>query len=113
MPQPCNDGDMLLFNGLLCASGEDVGCEAVKNSFDAKSGQWWRSPAKLKTGIDNPEEPNLNSDQVMGLLLYVAEKHDGERLRKWIEWIRGMGSPKRFCSLKTDKCNFRPIDCSL
>lgn len=24
-PEPCNDGDMLLFNGLLCAAGEQVG----------------------------------------------------------------------------------------
>ena len=109
----CNDGDMLLFNGLLCASGEEIGCSAVRDSFDEKTHQWWRSPAKRKAGKDNPEEPNLNSDQVLGLLLYVLEKHDGDRLREWLEWVRGMGSPKRFCSLDTSKCYFRPEDCSL
>jgi hypothetical protein len=28
-PSPCEDGDMTLFNGLLCAAGESIGCDAV------------------------------------------------------------------------------------
>ena len=28
----CDDGDMLLFSGLLCASGEAAGCEAARQS---------------------------------------------------------------------------------
>jgi hypothetical protein len=38
-PEPCNGGDMLLFNGLLCAAGEQVGCDAVRDSQDT-SDQW-------------------------------------------------------------------------
>ena len=34
-------------------------------------------------------------------------------MRKWLEWVRAMGSPKRFCSLDTSKCYFRPEDCAL
>jgi hypothetical protein len=42
----CNDGDMALFNGLLCAVGESKGCDGVQNAQDrAPGGQWWRSPA--------------------------------------------------------------------
>lgn len=58
----------------------------------------------------------MNSDQVLGLLLYVLERHDGDRFRKWLEWIRSKGSPKRFCSLEggdVGQCVFRPTDCAL
>ncbi|MGV1792908.1 hypothetical protein [Rhizobium sp. A37_96] len=115
-PEPCDDGDMLLFNGLLCAVGEDVGCDAVRDSQNPATGQWWRSPAIMKRGQDKADQPNLNSDQVLGLLLYVLQTHDGTRFRKWIEWIRPMGIPKRFCSLRDDgvnNCLFKPEDCSL
>ncbi len=30
--QPCDDGDMTLFNGLLCAAGEEDGCKAVADA---------------------------------------------------------------------------------
>ena len=39
----CDDGDMVLFGSLLCASGETPGCDLVRASQDA-SGRWWRSP---------------------------------------------------------------------
>lgn len=106
---------MLLFNGLLCAAGEQVGCDAVRDSQDT-SDQWWRSPGILIEHVDTAAEPNLNSDQVLGLLLYVLERHDGDRFRKWLEWVRSKGSPKRFCSLEggdVGQCVFRPTDCAL
>jgi hypothetical protein len=116
VPETCNDGDMLLFNGMLCAVGENAGCAAVQKAFDEESGQWWRSPAILKRHVDNSEEPNLNSDQVQGLLLYILENHDGTRFRRWLEWVRNMGMPKRFCSLPAasqSKCVFKGDDCAL
>jgi hypothetical protein len=61
-PETCNDGDMLLFNGMLCAAGESVGCEAAKHSQDTGSGRFWRSPAIKSRGVENPDEPNINSD---------------------------------------------------
>jgi hypothetical protein len=116
VPESCNDGDMLLFNGMLCAVGEDAGCAAVRNAFDEESSQWWRTPAILKRHVENPEEPNLNSDQVQGLLLYILEYHDSTRFRRWLEWVRNMGMPRRFCSLPADsqsKCVSKGDDCAL
>ena len=66
---PCNDGDSIMFNGLLCLAGvkagpsEDkpeaaeidavrqVGCDVVKHSQTLKEGsadygRWWRSPRR-------------------------------------------------------------------
>jgi hypothetical protein len=45
-PQDCDDGDMTLFNGLLCAAGESVGCDAVARS-QGVDGRWWRSPRRI------------------------------------------------------------------
>lgn len=115
-PEPCNDGDMLLFNGLLCASGEGVACDAARDSQEQSMHQWWRSPGIRKEGVERQEEPNLNSDQVLGLLLYFLQRNRGEEFRHWIEWVRSRGTPKRFCSLNGDQatqCTFRPTDCSL
>src|SRR5262245_54674254 len=39
----CEDGDMTLFNGLLCAAGDDRGCKGVGDA-QGSSGEWLRSP---------------------------------------------------------------------
>jgi hypothetical protein len=114
-PEPCNDGDMGLFNGMLCAAGEERGCFGVANSSDQRDGvhQWWRSPAIRIRAQDKPEEPNLNSDQVLGLMLYVLQEHKPTAFRDWLEWIRSKGPPPRYCDTDPAKCRFMPIDCSL
>jgi hypothetical protein len=48
----CVDGDLTTYNGLLCASGDPEGCEAVARSQDARHsqdyrGRWFRSPHRL------------------------------------------------------------------
>ena len=47
-PDDCDDGDPTIFNGLLCASGDKRGCEAVKRSLTTEAGldesRMWRSP---------------------------------------------------------------------
>ncbi|MGA7805785.1 hypothetical protein, partial [Bradyrhizobium sp.] len=40
----CDDGDQTSYNGLLCASGDETGCQAVVDAQDPKSGRWFRSP---------------------------------------------------------------------
>src|SRR4051812_26493414 len=52
-PDACDDGDMTLFNGLLCLAGVEevdrdgkkqfIGCDAVRKS-QGSDGRWWRSP---------------------------------------------------------------------
>src|SRR4051794_20855639 len=44
-PSSCDDGDMTLFNGLLCAAGDRRGCDGVSNAQDA-GGRFWRSPRR-------------------------------------------------------------------
>jgi hypothetical protein len=109
---PCDDGDMGLFNGMLCAAGESQGCSGVANS-EGSTHQWWRSPAIRAHGVDSADQPNLNSDQLLGLLLYVLQENKRDEFREWLEWINSNGSPTRLCSIVTDKCFFRPTDCPL
>ena len=44
----CNDGDGVIFNGVVCISGDDRGCDAVRRS-QAADGEFWRSPRKCPT----------------------------------------------------------------
>lgn len=37
--QPCDDGDMTLFNGLLCAAGDERGCVGVAEAQDPTTGE--------------------------------------------------------------------------
>lgn len=48
--QPCDDGDMNLFNGLMCTAGLQGACEAVTYSQDSNSGRWYRSPRRQLLG---------------------------------------------------------------
>jgi hypothetical protein len=111
-PQACDDGDMGLFNGMLCAAGEPQGCLAIKNA-QSSTGQWWRSPALKVRNSDDPDSPNINSDQLLGLLLYVLQENDRDAFRKWLEWVQTTGPSYKLCSLRTDNCDFKPVDCPL
>jgi len=111
----CNDGDSVLFNGLMCAVGDQRGCEAVKAS-QAPDGRWWRSPRKMKeAGPEGGSETTFSNDHSRGAMLYIAEKRDKDALMRWIRWIDGNGRylavDPRFCG--DDRCAFKPIDCPL
>jgi hypothetical protein len=65
----CEDGDMVLFNGLLCASGEAEGCEMVRRSqitaVGDDQGRWFRSPRRLELGNDHDRDGKID-DEVGG-----------------------------------------------
>lgn len=103
---PCDDGDATLFNGLLCASGEEAGCRAVANAQararGAKAGQWYRSPnrramglgactnGEARVGTERYCRECINSfspDQMLGLSLYLVVKHDTDAAQHWLDWI--------------------------
>ncbi|SDI63182.1 hypothetical protein SAMN05444171_3858 [Bradyrhizobium lablabi] len=124
----CNDGDMLLFSGLLCSVGEESGCDEVRLSQNRKTWQWWRSPNVLARNMDTVTEPNLNSDQALGAMLYALRKGDGLQFRRWTNWIASRGpctaliclgsrlSIPRYCSLGGEdggNCIFKFVDCPL
>src|SRR5262245_37216612 len=66
-PEGCDDGDMTLFNGLLCLSGEQIGCDAVQKS-QGGDGRWWRSPRRV--GWELGYDVSFSPDQALGVLGY-------------------------------------------
>jgi hypothetical protein len=86
--QPCDDGDMTLFNGLLCAAGDDRGCTGVAESQDPVSGEWFRSPRIRLHGNDRGGS-SFSPDMALGVELYLVKTHDIERAHKWMLWLNG------------------------
>ncbi len=91
--EDCDDGDATLFNGLLCASGEKIGCDAVA-AAQGPDGRWWRSPRRVG---DNAGSANsFSRDMSLGVLLYLQTTKDVARAQSWMKWI----NDNRPCSLK-------------
>jgi hypothetical protein len=89
-PDHCDDGDMTLFNGLLCASGEEDGCTAVANSQQhtgQDKGRWWRSPRQIGWESTNGHGVSFSPDQALGVLLYVITTKNGSAFDDWVNWI--------------------------
>ncbi|MFO0733587.1 MAG: hypothetical protein U0361_22045 [Nitrospiraceae bacterium] len=96
----CNDGDMALFSGLLCAAqvkykrqDKDIliGCDAVAASQD-DTGQWYRSPRRrLDHTIDEEERSgnvaSFSPDMAIGVQLYLASMKDVDRGNLWLKWL--------------------------
>ncbi len=78
----CDDGDMALFNGLLCAAHREGSCASVKSSQGA-SGQFWRSPRRV--GVDKSN--SFSRDMALGVLLYLEESEDTVAAKLWLKWI--------------------------
>jgi hypothetical protein len=116
---PCNDGDSIMFNGLLCLAdvkvepGEDhaapngerivreVGCDVVKHSQTLAEGstdygRWWRSPrraylASLNQQPEGGSETTFSNDHALGVMAYIAQTRDVGAFQAWTEWIRTKG----------------------
>lgn len=104
----CNDGDSVIFNGVLCTSGDDRGCDAVRRS-QAANGQFWRSPRKVGGALSG-DETGFSPDHVLGAWAYIAHKKDAAAFRSWINWMDGQPRP-RVC--EDDKCTFVPSTCPM
>jgi len=85
--QPCSDGDMTLFNGLLCAAGDERGCQAVKDAQDPVSGEWHRSPRIRVLGYNDRGDASFSPDMALGVQLYLLKTKDTQRAWKWLLWI--------------------------
>lgn len=96
----CDDRDSVIFNGLLCSSGEEEGCAAVLNSQDSATalpgkGAWWRSPrialADQKCSAADGKCDSFSHDQGLGVMLTVVTKRSDpayrNRLSDWVRWI--------------------------
>jgi len=91
--QDCDDGDSVIFNGLLCIVGEQAGCDAVRASQDA-DGRFWRSPRRNPGNLG--EQKSFSRDQTLGVLLYLTKTLDREAAQRWLAWIED----NRYCSIK-------------
>lgn len=122
---PCDDGDMTLFNGLLCHAGDERGCAAVRDAQDSASGEWHRSPRIRAIGKNDQGEANSSPDMALGIQLYLIKTKDIARAEKWLRWIHEhvpcsieiagscvlQGLP-RFCT-EVKGCTIRPGDAAV
>lgn len=83
--QACEDGDMTLFSGLLCAAGEQAGCVAVRAAQD-KSGRWHRSPRLAKDPSLKPTN-SFSWDMALGVQLYAVVSGDSAAFKRWLDWV--------------------------
>jgi len=113
----CADGDMNLFAGLLCAAGEQEGCETVQRSQNVGSGvstnlgRWNRSPRRLGNDNDADEDGRRDEDEgagqdldgdgrieeiewnrfsydmAIGTMLYLVSTGDKTAAQRWWDWI--------------------------
>ncbi len=123
--QKCDDGDMTLFNGLLCAADDARGCDGVQRS-QGNGGRWWRSPRR--EGWEWPKyDVSFSPDQSQGILHYVIKSKDKDAFLKWLTWMEDkrpclleIGNRciqkgwLRFCTDDHDKrCTLRPQNCAM
>lgn len=113
---------MTLFGGLLCAAGDERGCQLVRDSQDMQ-GRFWRSPRRNPGNLG--ESKSFSRDQASGVFLYLASTHDRDAANRWMEWIEKnrpclllgpMGNcllhgPFRFCTDEENQmCSINPAN---
>jgi hypothetical protein len=96
----CDTGDSVLFNALICSSGEWMGCEAVKRA-QGKDGRWWRSEQHVDidkdiNADDSKKKDTFSGDHALGVMLYLVEARNKggieliearQRATKWMNWM--------------------------
>lgn len=82
----CDQGDLALFAGMLCLSGDTARCEDVRRS-QAGDGSWWRAPKRIgETG-----QPVFSRDQTMGLMAYFTATRERTSAQHWVDWVVNNG----------------------
>jgi hypothetical protein len=84
--KPCGDGDMTLFNGMLCAAGDERGCKAVADA-QADTGEWHRSPRLRVLGYNDRGDATFSPDMALGVQLYLITKRERDSGWKWLLWL--------------------------
>lgn len=98
----CDIGDSLLYSGILCLSGQLLGCEAVKRS-QGRDGRVWRAPQR----VDADGQDSFSRDMALGGLAYLVASKDTYFASRWMSWIRHHN--KKLCADASDnRCDFSP-----
>jgi hypothetical protein len=97
-----DDGDSLLWAGLLCGSGELNQCSAVKNS-QSPDGRMWRSPELMLNDTKN----SFSRDMLLGYMLYLIKTKDTQSANLFIDYLDTYNN--QMCSDATDsRCSITP-----
>lgn len=122
----CDDGDMTLFNGLLCSVSIDEGCSGLLNAQIDDTGEWLRSPRYVSDRNLHPKD-SFSPDMALGVQVASVKKNAAPyptRVKLWLDWIEAnrpcevgnepncavRGWP-RFCRDDSEKgCTLRPGD---
>lgn len=113
--QPCDDGDSVIFNGLLCYSGNQTACQAVGDSQDS-DGRWWRSPRRA-AGEGRVAKTSFSRDQLIGVIFYLFTLYKTEpeearqRATNWHSWIKANGDA--VCTESSTTCAAAPLNWTL
>ncbi len=83
-----DDGDMTIFGGLLCLSGEPEGCELVRRS-QGLNGEFWRSPARANSDTDD----QFSGDQFKGIAAFWAKTGDIQSFTSYLNRISKKWTP--------------------
>lgn len=87
--QPCDDGDMTLFNGLICSADTTAGCDAVSGSQDPDSGRWYRSP-RLRLIGPGVTTNSFSPDMAVGVYHWLVSRPSPENkasFERWLDWL--------------------------
>lgn len=69
----CSEGDMTLFNKLLCVAGVEFGYEAAREVQDPNTTQWHRSPQIHLLGYNDQGNTIFSPDMDLGAQLYFIK----------------------------------------
>ncbi|MET3122294.1 hypothetical protein AAKU67_001888 [Oxalobacteraceae bacterium GrIS 2.11] len=87
----CEDGDVTLFNGLLCASGDSIGCASVQGAENSTNivGKWFRSPKQRWLAVNDNYGggAQFSADMAYGVELYLVKTGDKGRAIQWFNWL--------------------------
>ena len=99
----CDDGDAVLFAGLLCTAGEAKGCEMVKNSV-GPDGRLWRSP--MRVGFE--EDDTSSRDMLIGFLHYLVKTRDRDTALRFDAYLKA--NDRKLCPTSTDsRCEITSV----
>jgi hypothetical protein len=96
----CDDGDSVIFSGLLCLSGIEDGCRTVRDS-QGVDGRFWRSPRRAPGNLGSGN--SFSRDQALGVLAYLVQSRDVSSAVRWLGWVED----NRPCIIKfLDECRY-------